>query len=55
MNGLFKVRDEKYKLYTVYDVKEDSLIGVLFLTYVNNIWRYCLAENFKPVEDEEND
>ena len=55
MNGLFKVKDKKGEPYTVYDVKEDSLVGILFLIYVNNMWKYCLAESFEPVEDEEND
>lgn len=51
MNRLFKVRDQKDKLYTVYDIKEDSLVGILFLIYVNDMWKYCLAESFEPVEE----
>ena len=55
MDGLFKVKHKKNKtIHTVYGSVEDSCF-IYFMMYINGEWTYRNANDYVPVEDEEND
>lgn len=55
MNGLFRVRHKNYgHRYMVYDVTDDGG-DIYFLMYFNSEWAFRWANDYEPVEDEEND
>lgn len=55
MNGLFKVRHKKYGYkYMIYDIADDSG-DIYFLMYIGGEWVFRWANDYEPIEDEEND
>ena len=55
MNGLFKVKHRIYRgIHTVYGLTDEGGC-IYFLMYINGEWEYRNANDYEPVEDEEND
>ena len=56
MNGLFKVKHKDYgDKHMVYAVRGNNKGSLEFLLYGLSDWYFVSANNYEPVEDEEDD